>query len=285
MRTQKSKKKKRPAQEPPTERCASCGGYYCPSGARNAVFHLRLIQGGGHIVDLYRKFFPKEFARDGIDYTSAHSLLASYDSFSSLVEKNLFPVWDFGAHAGLYDDPVYCLETMALCLYGNYHWFDRMQDLPDLPLVEKLIVNAWGEADPFKDEVGFFLPSDHWFDWERLAEVCDKERGPIKLLNVAAQLVTGQTGNFWLDICEEEYWQCEAPDWNETNIRYLASEYAEAKAMKADAERFFSWVGHSYQRIERVKALLRKGWRKKHERIRVKTHSGKPLVETLGGIL
>jgi hypothetical protein len=284
-RKKPKKSKKRPPQELALEGCGLCGPMTeARIGALDAVFHLRLIQGGGHIVELYKQYFPTEYRERGIDYTSARSLLASYDSFTQLVDKYLFPVWDFSDLGALYEDPGYCLETMALCVYNNYHWWDRMQNLEELPLFEKLIVNAHGESAPF-DDIDFVLPRQGFvFDWGLLGEACAREKGALALLPRAAEAVLGQTGNFWFDMTEEEYYQGEAPPWDETNMHYFTAEWIQAKEMRKDVERFYSWVGCNYTRIEKVKRLLRKAWRPMEQKARVRTHSGRPLIDTLGGV-
>src|SRR5262245_31226210 len=280
-----NRKKYKKTKKPPKEGCVTPEISPARRGAEEAIFHLRMIQHGAHIVELYRSCFPSEFREHGIDYTSGKSVLDSYDRFTHLVDKYLFPVWPFSALGGIFDEPAYCLETMSICLYGgNYFFWERMQDLPDLPIVEKLIVNAYGEGARF-DEVDFAPPGDEIiFDWNLLRQACEREKGQLALLPLAAEAVLGQTGNFWLDMTEEMYYQAEEPEWNETNIDYFASEWIEAKDMKKDVERFFEWVGCNYTRVEKVKRLLRKAWRPMKQTARVRTHSGKPLVETLGGV-
>ena len=279
------KKAKKSKKQPPQEGCGLCGRpTEARVGALDAIFHLRLIQGGGHIVELYKQCFPMEYRQHGIDYTSAPGLLASYDRFTQLVDEHLFPVWSFSDLGALYEDPGYCLETMAICVQYNYHYWDRMQNLEEMPLVEKLIVNAHGESAPF-DDVDFVLPRKGFiFDWQLLGDACAREKGALALLPRAAEAVLGQTGNFWLDMTEEEFYQVEAPDWNETNIHFFNAEWIQAKEIKKDIDRFFSWVGCNYTRVEKVKRLLRKAWRPIEQRPRVRTHSGKPLVDVLGGV-
>src|SRR5262245_28672521 len=163
----KAKKSKKPL---PAEGCGSEAGRRKEKvDARDAALHLRLIQHGTHIVELYKKFFPEEFARDGVDYSSAHRLIESYDSFSQLVDERLFPVHWFSSSDWLYEEPAAALDTMSLChhSFAPFLWYNRSAgDDPTFP-VERLIVSAAGYGD-----AEMRAPTGHRFSSEKLQEVC-----------------------------------------------------------------------------------------------------------------
>jgi hypothetical protein len=71
----------------------------------NALQHLRLIQNGAHITDLYWKFFPEEFAKDPPDYSDGWKLMGFYDRFARLVDARLFPVYEFSDSDLAYEEP------------------------------------------------------------------------------------------------------------------------------------------------------------------------------------
>ncbi|HKQ74612.1 MAG TPA: hypothetical protein VJ810_13050 [Blastocatellia bacterium] len=270
MRKRKSKKSKsRPPERP---------------GADEAVFHLRLIQHGTHIVELYEKFFPAEFKRDGIDYSSFRSLLASYDSFADLVNSKLFPVHNFSSNDMLYEEPEPALDTMSLCLHSfeTYLWLDRSFDGAEVSLVERMIVSAAGHR--IFPDIDLKLPKDWRFSPEKLQEACWKEKGMLSRLWLAAMAVLGGTGVCWLDYTLDDYYAAEPPEWSEAEIRFLAGEFKEARRINKSVEEFFAWAD-SPAKVEKIKRLLRQAQYVDRPRVLVQTHSGKPLIETLGGVL
>jgi hypothetical protein len=290
MRTQKSKKAKVKNHARALPRAAKPARV----GAGDAVRHLRLIQHGTHIVEMFRKYFPAEFKAEGVDYGSYWGLLGSYDRFTELVSEKLFPVHNFSDSDQTYDEPEWALSTMGICIHAFEKplWYERYGNGDEISLVERMIVSASGNQDfpdvgialP-KDWVGIALPKDWVFDLETLRELSWKEKGKLSGLDTAARALLGVTGNAWMDLDEEEYYQCEMPDWSEEQVEFLASEFDEAKAIKRDAEAFFAWCDRP-ARVNKVKAMLYRAQRpKEQKRVRVKTHSGKPLVETLGEFL
>lgn len=252
MRTQKSKKRKSP---PPQEAGRRNNWEKARINAREAALHLRLIQHGTHIVEMYRKFFPEEFTRDGVDYVSAGRLLASYDRFAELVDERLFPVHSFGSNDLLYEEPEGALFTMCLCYhsFAPFLWYNRGERGDQMFPVERLIVSAAGYGD-----TELRPPGGCRFSSEKLQEVCWKQKGIVSRLWLAAMALLGGTGNVWLDVTEEEYWQAEPPEWSEGQVEWLAGEFEEAKRMSDDVNGFFAWVGNDPERIEQVKRLLRR---------------------------
>jgi hypothetical protein len=290
MRTRKSKKAKK---KPPHIRAAEEAQRRAQrerEGMFNTLQHLRLIQNGAHITDLYRKFFPEEFAKDPPDYSDCWKLMGFYDRFARLVDARLFPVYEFSENDMAYEEPDYCLCHMQICMVNNYLWVNREEDyryagFEDLHIVEKLVVSAV-DKDPVFSDVDFRLPAGRKFRLPRLHRLCRSEKSMIGRLGLVADAVLGNTGNCWLDVSDEEYHASEMPRWTEEQIRYLAREFAEAKFLSKGIKEFFVWC-NSPNKVERVKRLLRGSWVREQddERIRVRVSAGRPLVETLGGVL
>jgi len=281
MRTQKSKKAKR---KPPAERCVA-RAERVKEQALGALEHLRLIQHGAHITELYRKFFPEEFARDLPNYGDARELLGHYDRFATLVHERLFPVYTFSDNELVYSEPESILHTMQVVSLNNWLWYDRGQYLgpEDLHVVEKLVASAADHEHLFPD-VNFRLPAGHRFSLPLLNDACLEEKGRVSSLGLVAEAVLGGTGNVWLDISEEEYWAAEQPEWTEEQIKFLAGEFAEAKRMMKEIRKFFDWCD-SPGKVERVKRLLRGCWVREGERVKVRATPAPTLVESLGGLL
>src|SRR5262245_51768917 len=281
MRTQKSKKRKK---KPPQEGCGPEAGRRDKIGAaEDATRHLRMIQHGAHIVEMYKKFFPEELARDGIDYGSFEGLLRSYDRFAELVDDRLFPVHRFSDSDMIWEDAG-ALYTISLCYhsFGTFLWYNRAErDDPTFP-VERLIVSAAGYGD-----TELRPPDNYRFSSEKLQEVCWKQKGIASRLWLAAMALLGGTGNLWLDVTEEEYWQAEPPEWSEGQIVWLAKEFKEAQRVSDQVNEFFTWVGHDAERLEHVKRLLRRA-QVPDKPVRASARVAgdpRPLAEALGIIL
>lgn len=294
MRTRNSKKAKgKPPAEPPAldhiDRQKQAR-----ERAFNALEHLRLIQAGATITDLYAKFFPQEFADDPPDYSAGWGLMAHYDRFSELVDERLFPIYSFSDQD--YDDPVYLLHRIAIDMPNNWLWYNQEEDYrytgvdDHLHIVQKLVVSAT-DKEPVFPEIVFRCPVDCKFSLDRLRRLCKKQEGLIARVGVVADAILGNTGNIWLDTSYEEYHMSEMPTWGESQVRFLAKEYAEAKRLNREIIEFFKWCD-SPGKVERVNRLLAGAWvpeKKEQERIRVRALRGmsavapQPLVVTLGG--
>jgi hypothetical protein len=278
MRTRKSKKAKKRL---PAEGCgpeARRGDK--KATAREAALHLRLIQHGTHIVELYKKFFPEEFARDGVDYGSFEGVLGSYDRFTELVDNRLFPVHSFSAYDLMWEEPEAALCAMSLCYhsFAPFLWYNRAErDDPTFP-VERLIVSAAGYGD-----TELRPPTGCRFSSEKLQEVCWKQKGIASRLWLAAMALLGGTGNAWLDMTEEEYWQSEPLEWSEGQIEWLAKEFKEANRVADQVNEYFAWVGHDQERLEQVKRLLRRAQLPEKQRAQA-PGDPRPLAEALGVI-
>jgi hypothetical protein len=291
MRTRKSKKTRRKPAHIRAAEQAQQRAQKEREGAFNALQHLRMIQNGSHIAELYQKFFPEEFAKDAPDYSDGWKLMAFYDRFARLVDAWLFPVYEFSESDYAYEELDYCLSQMQLVLIDNWLWANRGQycDPDDLHIVEKLVVSAL-EKDPVFPDVDFRLPAGYKFRLPRLHRLCRDEKGMIARLGLVADAILGNTNNCWLDVSEEEYAMSEMPEWGEEQIRYLARQYAEAKFLHKGIKEFFIWCD-SANKVERVKRLLRGSWIREgdEERIRVRAllreKPPQALVEVLGGVL
>src|SRR5262249_29167000 len=170
-----------------------------------AVFHLRLIHQGTHLVDLYQKFFPKQFRKDRIDYGTAESVLAGYSRFTELVDRHLFPVWELEWTDLMWEDPGYGLSMIPLYCVSNT-WFDRMEE--GLSILEKTIVSGAGLAE-FRD-IEFRMPKTHKLDhFGVLPALCKRLKGPMRRLPEMVDIVLCGTMNPFIDCSQEEFYQGE----------------------------------------------------------------------------
>src|SRR5262245_12906 len=278
MRTQKSKKRKKRRQAHGF--LPEVGRQDKKAKVEEAALHLRMIQHGGHIVELYKKFFPEEFARDGIDYASFEGLLGSYDRFAELVDSRLFPVHAFSASDLIWDEPI-ALYSMNICFhsFAPFLWYNRGQrDDPTFP-VERLIVSASGYGD-----TELRPPDGCRFSSEKLQEISWKQKGIASRLWLAAMALLGGTGNCWLDVTEDEYWQAEEPEWSDGQVEFLAKEFKEAERVAGQVNEYFAWVGHDPERLEQVRRLLRRAQVPEKQRVRY-AGDPRPFAEALLGVI
>lgn len=241
------------------------------------------------MVELYRRFFPEEFARDGVDYSSGQALLNSYDRFVRLVDSNLFPVHSLVDQDLVYHDVQWGLNMMSVCLHQHerFLWWERHRRGVALSMVERLIVVASERGDFPGITFGKPVPRDQMdFDYA-LLKICEKQEGMMSRLFTASMAVLGETGEFWLDMTEEDYYQCdEDSEWSESCILWYADTFKEAKKIYSETAEFLEWANASPERVDQVKALLSLARSpKKQRRARVTAKKAKPLIETLGDVL
>lgn len=247
--------------------------------ARDAVWHLELIQHGTHIVDLYRKLFPAEFR---MDYRTAKSVLDSYNRFTELVDERLFPVWPFDEIGYAYEEPSYAFVTIPL-RQVEMTWHEKLFEGNGLNKLEELVVSHTGIAEDFLGNTHLrAMPAGKTFCSDSFAKVCTSQRGMLAKLPTVVSAICGSTYNSWIDLSEEEWMQCEMPEWTEGSMQGLAEAWTEAAEIIKTVEKFTEWVMAKPVRLKQVETLLKRAWVPKKERIRVTTKSGgMPLVELL----
>lgn len=240
--------------------------------ANEAITHLRMICEGTHLIGLYRKFFPKQFKKERIDYSSADTVFAACGRFAGLVDQQLFPLWELE----WMDDPVYALGTIPLYCTSN-PWYDRMEE--ELSILEKTIVSGAG-LGAFPD-VQFRMPKTHELDhFKLLPDLCKGLKGPIRQLPAIVDFVLCGTLNPFIDCGQEEFFQGEMPSWSEQEIRFLTKAWKEAKELKRQYVKFEVWALARPERMSRIERLLKAAWvRKQEPKIRVQVGAGRPLVE------
>lgn len=249
-----------------------------------AIFHLRLIQHGRRLIDSYAELFPRDFAKNGVDYGSARSILAVYDRFCLLIDKHLFPCctftdWEMDPEQ-LRDSVEYALETIPMAIQ-SMTWYDRFVE--DLTPVEKLILSV---TDTRADlGLNIKLTGGRKFDMSELEEICATLRTPLRRLPQVVCALSASSCNVYVDIGDDEIGAMEMPGWSLEQIRWQAKEFKEAKRIWTMVDKFNKWVAARPERLKQIENLLRRSiLPEKRTRVRV-SGPGRPLVETLGGML
>lgn len=227
----------------------------------DAVVHLQMVLHGRHLLDLHRKFFPADFKKHGFDLSSAAAAAATYNRFTTLVDRHLFPCWDFSEELCEVFDWSDCgsiADRLAVIplRHTSEVWIDR--GLDDLTTLEKLIVGAvtWTEFDWRRPTLR--LPKNHEFDFGLFREICAAQPGPLRNLRYAVDALGGSADNPWIDIDEDAFYQGELPEWHEQTVRYLAEDWKEAREIRKQARRVQEWVGEDQVRLRQAELLLRR---------------------------
>lgn len=239
-----------------------------------AVVHLKMIIHGRHLLDLHQKLFPADFKKHGFDLGSAQAAAESYNRFTRLVDQHLFPCWEFSEHYLEIFDWVDSgsIETrydMIPIRHTSEVWIDRVPG-EDFTAFEKLIVGATISHYEFDNgPPPLRLPKNHEFDFMLLRKICATQPGPLRNLCHAVESLAGATGNEWIDVDEDCFYQCELPAWKEQTVLWLAEDWKEASEIRKKAQRVHKWVGDDPRRLKQVEALLRRAMRPLPLRTRV----------------
>jgi hypothetical protein len=106
-------------------------------------------------------------------------------------------------------------------------------------------------------------------DGDRLAELCKKEKSPLKHLLLAIQVMDSATMNLFIDCsdmmpCEEFYWS-QGP----STIDRLATEYNEAQDLLGQVGELVDWIEADPKNFGRLIQIWNKAQKKHHTRARV----------------
>lgn len=193
--------------------------------AQDAIARLATLADTGRILWLYRRHFPRAYARS----TASAQILISQvgecgysereKEFFTLVDQHLFPMPDLFFEESRFDViPIYP---------QGVDWDDDLEYLRlSLRAGMELIQ---GEDSPFWAQ---WLPAnlrpiagDH--AWKRFERDCRRAGGLKSLFPQLIELVSHDTGNMWLDIS----WEMGVQDvnWTEEDMKALTLEWRRAR--------------------------------------------------------
>jgi len=196
--------------------------------ARQAIAQLAVWQESSRILQLYRRYFPQEFA---CSMTSTivpiHQGEPGYSEreleFFRLIDQRLFPL----------PEVMYDMERLpSIPLYPQgIDWEDERENLrlslrAAMALVsddDSMLWEAWLPAN--------LRPALGERNWELFDELCRRSRGLAVRFPLLLEFVGLDTGNVWLD----SNWECcwENYPWEETAMEYLRKEWRKAKQIFA----------------------------------------------------
>ncbi|CAG0942610.1 hypothetical protein ANRL1_00996 [Anaerolineae bacterium] len=196
--------------------------------ARQAIAQLAVWQESSHILQLYRRYFPQEFARSTTStVVPIHQGEPGYSEreleFFRLIDQRLFPL----------PEVMYDMERLpSIPLYPQgIDWEDERENLrvslrAAMALAsddDSMLWEAWLPAN--------LRPEPGERNWEQLAELCRTARGLAARFPLLLEFVGLDTGNVWLD----SNWECcwENYPWEEAAMEYLRKEWRKAQQIFA----------------------------------------------------
>jgi hypothetical protein len=233
----------------------------------SALEHMEYLLVGMELLPIYQHFFPREYARQKINFASGDSVRDALFRFSELVDDRLFPVWPFSCM-----DFIEGISEIAA-------------DIPLRPsgfaLEDRECDGETTELDELFVRLSSIGDNDWMLDDGQLRADCERRRDPFKWLQVARSIALGYTGNWYVDVSEQLMCESgELPSWSKDTVKWLAADYKEAQQMMARYARFTKWVLTKPERMKQAEKILM-GHYKSRARARVTVPAGRPLVEIL----
>lgn len=193
--------------------------------AQEALQRLSSLAETGQILWLYRKYFPREYARS----TASVQVPLSSDGgcgyserekeFLALVDRDLFPMPDL-----FFEDERF--DMLPIYPQG----VDWDEDLESLRLSLRAAMELiQGEDSPLWEQwlPAKLRPLEGPRRWRKFARLCRRAGGLKARLPLLIDLVSHNTGNLWLDIT----WESGLQDfgWNEKDLKLLRQEWRAAQ--------------------------------------------------------
>jgi len=202
-----------------------CVGF---TSACTAVEQLGVWSESTRILQLFRKYFPQQFARS----TASTSIPIHQDErgysereleFFRLVDEHLFPLPEI-----MFD--MERLSSIPIYPQG-VDWEDERENMR-LSLRAAMALVSDDDGMLWEAWLPLHLrPERGERDWDRLAEMCRNAKGLAKRFPLLLDLVALNTGNLWLD----QNWECCCDDypWEEMAVEYLKKEWRKAQRIFA----------------------------------------------------
>lgn len=201
------------------------------TSARDAVAQLGVWADATRILQLYRRYFPDEFARSTAPLTIPRiggepGYSEREQEFFRLVNEHLFPLPDLAFEMERFPSIPVCAkgidwedppETYGLAIHAVMALFVD-QDFPWTNWLPPTLHVETGELD-----------------WDKFKQLCQDGKGAVCQFPLLVELVAHDTGNLWLDISFDCNWESFA--WEEASLNYLSREWQRARDLIARINR------------------------------------------------
>ncbi len=198
------------------------------TSASDAVEQLAVWQETSRILQLFRRYFPQEFAR-----SSASTVIPKQGDergysereleFFRLVDQRLFPL----------PEMMFDMERLpSIPIYPQgVDWEDDSENLP-LSLRAAMALISDGDGCSWESWLPKHIrPEAGERDWSRFMRLCRKAKGRATRFPLLIQLAAHDTGNMWLDTSREYSW--EEYFWGEQEMEFLIREWRKAERIFA----------------------------------------------------
>jgi hypothetical protein len=216
--------------------------YRLPLRLEEATAYLKSVRNRLEFLELYRHYFPEEWASSGASLTPGPGdrFSSREEEFLELVDARLFPL-----------HTEYCLELLEegefplpvpVVLQGLDWWNEDFQELrPAWQMLLRMAGLVENREEVKWPEIETLLSgANPRVDFKRLEQRCQKKGGPLGHLPLALRLLDHDTGCAFLDASEEgpgiEAW------WEREDIDWLVAENRLAGEILEKIEGFLDWL-------------------------------------------
>ena len=254
------------ASETPTPAAAleTLRGWRLPT-ATTALSALSALRVQTQLLSLYHHYFPGQFAKSTASCARAQVAFSLRErEFLNLVNHHLFPLeieimeeWveegDVGVYLSIVNPSCFEIDLAELSL--------PLQVMVALLAISD--VDTWhvlrraiGQRVPMPATVG----DNRQINWQRLNALCRRQGALWRHLPLSLDIVAHATGNFWLDL-DENNAGYERVEWDVAAVDYLAAEWRKARPLLKRFERVLDWLDHD----ARALATLVRLWNRASE--------------------
>ena len=239
------------------------------------IGRLEATLGSLNLLDLYSKYFPKEFAEVRLRWSDHNSVIKACGRFVELVDLRLFPVrsptWEFEEAGNL--------ELQEILPYAPFPGWWETDYFGEISPLQRVILQSVGEINQDGESLRYHGGiRSRLLDEEALEAAVGQKRAPLKYLTTAIRFTVKGTGNLWCDITEEEVgYASDFPEWNEKTIEWLTEEWKKAREIYGKFKHLEAWMlEQPSQREKTIRKLIEKAMKPV-----AGPGEGRPLCETL----
>lgn len=216
-----------------------------PASALDALSALRSQT---QLLALYQQYFPSQYLLSSAPCVRERGSFSPRErEFLILVNHELFPLevewmdeWAEEGETGIYLSIINpsCFEVDLAELSLPLQVLVALLAISEIETWQALCRQI-GRRAPLPVTVG----GVQQIDWKRLSKLCRRRGGFWRDVPLAFDVVAHSTGNFWLDIDEDNVGY-ERIEWDVDAVEYLAAEWRKAKPLLARYERVLAWLNH-----------------------------------------
>ena len=229
---------------------------------REAIDHLASQMEGAHLLNLYRHYFPKQYAKSRASLkvwpSAAHS--PREVEFIQLVGQRLFPVADIGFELADERLDYIPVETFALEDEQMDAWkpvwlilYSLVQGPPGTLIDWESLTTAFPGVTLTRPVFVSEEKLTYQVDWTRFfRRVAARYRGHAKGIRLACLYAGYATDNVFLDTTADTLSYSVLPTWTKAEINGLTAEWRQARIMLAQIDAAADWLTDEPEQLDRL---------------------------------